>query len=107
MRIFILATLCVWLGVPACAQRHNIEVAAAGVFPVGRYQTGVYSPGPGWHISYELRLSKRLGAEAGFTEGWLVGTDTCNRFGCAYSRQTLKLLDYGLRGVVPLASGKF
>jgi hypothetical protein len=47
-----------------------------------------------------------LGAEAGFTEGLPVGTDTCERLGCTYSHQNLILLDYGLRGVVPLAAGR-
>jgi hypothetical protein len=53
-----------------------------------------------------LRIIKYLGAEAGFTDAWPVGPDSCVRFGCSYSRQTLKLLDYGLRGVAPLAGGR-
>jgi hypothetical protein len=84
--------------------RHNFEFAAAGVFPVSGYRTTDYSAGPGWRAGYELRLVKYLGAEAGFTEGWPIGTDTCGRFGCTYSHQNLKLLDYGLRGVAPVVA---
>lgn len=73
---------------------------------MGGYLANRYSSGPGWRGGYELRPLKHLGAEAGFTEAWPVGTDVCSRLGCAYSRQTLKLLDYGLRGVVPLAGGR-
>jgi hypothetical protein len=84
--------------------RHNLEFGAAGVFPVSGYRTISYDAGPGWAAAYELRLLKHLGAEAGFTEAWPVATDGCSRFGCTYSRQPLKLLDYGLRGVASLGA---
>jgi len=109
MRPLILAIVWIFLGVPASAQtafRHNFKFGAAGVIPVSGYRTTEYSAGPGWRGGYEFRILKHLGAEAGFTEGLLIGEDTCNRFGCTYSRQSLKFLDYGLRGVVPLAGGK-
>ena len=88
------------------AARHNLEFGAAGVLPLSGYRTTGYSAGPGWRTGYELRLVKHLGAETGFTEGWPVGIESCGRFGCTYSRQSLRLLDYGLRGVVPLAAGR-
>jgi hypothetical protein len=47
-----------------------------------------------------------VGAEARFTEAWPSGIVTCNRFGCEYSREPLKLLDYGVRGVAPLGDGR-
>jgi hypothetical protein len=64
--------------------------------------------GPGWRGGSELRLIKHLGAEAGFTEGWPSGLDTCNRVGtgCTYSRHSLKLLDYGIRGMAPVAGAR-
>jgi hypothetical protein len=86
--------------------RHNLEFGAAGVFPLSGYRATSYNAGPGWHAGYELRLFEYLGAEAGFTEAWPVTTETCNRFGCTNSRQPLKLLDYGLRGVAPLGAGR-
>ena len=110
MRTFVFVACLGLLAGPSypqvAATRHNFEFGAAGIFPVNGYQTASYSAGPGWRAGYELRIFKHLGAEGGFTAGWPVGTDTCNRFGCVYSRQTLKLLDYGLRGVVPLAAGR-
>jgi len=111
MRIFVFFLAC--LGLPAgfsyaqsAATLHNFEFGAAGVFPVSGYKTEGFSAGPGWRAGYEIRPIKYLGAEAGFTEGWPAGIDNCDRFGCTYSRQTLKLLDYGLRGVAPLANGR-
>jgi hypothetical protein len=110
MRIFVLLSCLGLLAGPLYAQspvgRHNFEVGAAGVFPVSGDRTTEYSAGPGLRAGYELRLFKHLGAEAGFTAGWPLGTDTCGRFGCTYSRQNLELLDYGLRGVAPLADGR-
>jgi hypothetical protein len=72
------------------------------------YGTNGFSRGAGWRGGYELRLLKHLGAEAGFTEAWPIAIDTCltATFTCFSSRQYLKLLDYGLRGVAPLAGGR-
>jgi hypothetical protein len=110
MPTFVLLSCLALLAGPSYAQspvgRHNFEFGVAGVFPVSGYRTSAYSAGPGWRAGYELRLVKHLGAEAGFTAGWPVGTDTCSRFGCTYSRHNLNLLDYGLRGVAPLAAGR-
>jgi hypothetical protein len=97
------------LAAPCWAQAarwHNFELGAAGVFPLSGYRTYGYSAGPGWRAGYELRPLKYLSLEAGFTEGWPVAVDTCNRFGCSYSRSSLKLVDSGMRGVVPLAAGR-
>jgi hypothetical protein len=86
--------------------RNNFDFGAAGVIPVSGDRTNGYSAGPGWRGGYELRLIKHLGVEAGFTEGWPVTTSNCGRFGCTYSRESLKLLDYGVRGVAPVAGGR-
>ena len=85
--------------------RHNLEVGATGIFPVNGYIANEYSAGPGWRPGYELRLLKPLGAEVGWTESWPLGT-SCDRFGCTYPRETLKLLDYGLRGHILLGGGR-
>jgi hypothetical protein len=86
--------------------RYNLDFGPTGVFPLSGFRTFGDSAGPGWRGGSELLLIKHLGAEAGFTEGWPVGTDTCDRFGCTYSRHSLKLLDYGIRGVAPVAGGR-
>ena len=86
--------------------RYNLDFGPTGVFPLSGFRTFGDSAGRGWRGGSELRLIKHLGAEAGFTEGWPVGTDTCGRFGCTYSRHSLKLLDYGIRGVAPVAGGR-
>jgi hypothetical protein len=80
---------------------HNVEVGGAGLFPVSGYKTNAYSPGFGWRPGYELRFLRPLGAEAGFTEAWLRGTQ-CTRSGCDHPREPLKLMDYGLRGHILL-----
>ena len=52
---------------------------------------------------------RHLSAEAGFTEAWPVANDICPSLGCipiTYSRQSLKLLDYGVRAVAPVAGGR-
>ena len=86
--------------------RYNLDFGPTGVFPLSGFRTFGDSAGPGWRGGSELRLIKHLGGEAGFTEGWPVDTDTCDRFGCTYSRHSLKLLDYGIRGVAPVAGGR-
>lgn len=69
--------------------RYNLDFGPTGVFPLSGFRTFGDSAGPGWRGGSELLLIKHLGAEAGFTEGWPVGTDTCDRFGCTYSRHSL------------------
>jgi len=85
---------------------HNLEIGGAGLFPVSGYKTDAYSAGAGWRPGYELRFLRPLGAEVGFTEAWLPGS-SCGHFGCTHPRETLKLLDYGLRGHIPLDAGRF
>jgi hypothetical protein len=102
--IFIVASAEI-LGAQSGSARHDFDFGATGIFPVSGYRTASYSAGPGWRGGYELRIMKHLGADVGFTEGWPVITD-CERLGCTYSRQSLKLLDYGLRGVAPIAAGR-
>lgn len=85
--------------------RVNAEIDASGVFPVGGYVTNAYSAGPGLRVGGELRLARYLAADAGWTGAWLV-KGNCDPHGCFYPRYENKLLDYGLRGVLPLAGGR-
>jgi hypothetical protein len=87
------------------APLHSFEFGAAGVIPLNGYG---YRVGAGWRAGYQLRVLKHLGGDAGFTEAWPMAIDTCLTayFTCFSSRQYLKLLDYGLRGVAPLAGGR-
>jgi hypothetical protein len=91
------------------AARHNFEIDAGGVFPVGGYLADEYSPGPAGRAGYELRLFRPIGAEVGLTEAGLPGT-SCSRFGCEHPRENLRLLDFGLRahltrGRIDLSAG--
>jgi hypothetical protein len=87
------------------ATRHNFEIGGGGVFPLSGYIADEYAAGPAGRAGYELRILKPLGAEAGITEGGLPGT-SCDRFGCTHPRETLKFLDYGLRGHIGLPGGR-
>jgi|GEM_PF-3389692 hypothetical protein len=86
--------------------RVDVGVDAAGVFPVGGYVAEEYSSGPGLRVGGEFRFAKHLAADAGWTGAWMATFYDCDRFGCAYSRLENKLLDYGLRGILPLAGGR-
>jgi hypothetical protein len=87
------------------AARHSLEVGGGGVFPIGGWKASEYSAGPGLHAGYELRLWKYVAAEAGWTGSWLPGT-SCSRFGCTHPRGEVGFLDYGLRGILPVAAGR-
>ena len=113
MHLFIRSLVILLFSGIATAQtvvaRHNLEIGGGGVFPVGGYLADYYSPGPAGRAGYELRLFRPVGAEVGITEAGLPGT-SCSRFGCDHPRETLKLLDYGLRahltrGRVDLSAG--
>lgn len=86
--------------------RASVEIDAVGLFPVGGYKANEYTSGPGLRAGGEFRLSRNLAAEAGWTAAWMATDYDCFRFGCAHSRLTNRFLDYGLRGVLPLARGR-
>jgi hypothetical protein len=86
--------------------RANVEINAAGVSPVGGYKAEQYSTGPGLRVGGELRLHRNLVAEAGWTGAWMATYYNCSRLDCSYSRLENKFLDYGMRGVLPLAAGR-
>jgi len=86
--------------------RANVEIDAAGVFPVDGFKAEEYSTGPGLRVGGEFRLHRNLVAEGGWTGAWMATYYDCSRFGCSYSRLENKFLDYGLRGVLPLAGGR-
>src|SRR5689334_2725301 len=106
MDSFALRASLALLAVQAWGQTlHNVEVGAAGLFPLSGYKTNSYSAGAGLRPGYELRFLRPMGAEVGFTEVWLPGSD-CNRNGCTHPIEPLKLLDYGLRGHLMLDDGR-
>ncbi len=86
--------------------RVNAEIDPSGVFPVGGYVTNGYSAGPGLRAGGEIRLARYLAADASWTGAWMPTDYGCSRFGCSYSHLENKFLDYGLRGVLPLARGR-
>ena len=85
--------------------RHNLEVGGGGVFPIGGWLASNYSTGPALHAGYQLRLLKYLAAEGGWTGAWLPGS-SCSRYGCEHPVGRVGFLDYGLRGIVPVAAGR-
>ena len=93
------------LAAQGSVMRHKLELDGAGVFPVSGYKAEEYSVGPGLRAGYELRLQKHIAADIGWTAAWLRGT-SCSRFGCTYPRYQNRLVDYGLRGVLPLAQDR-
>jgi hypothetical protein len=86
--------------------RANAEIDATGVFPVGGYVTTPYSAGPGLRAGGEIRLTRYLAADAGWTGAWMPTDYGCNRFGCSNAHLENMFLDYGLRGVLPIAGGR-
>ena len=110
MRPFLIIPVLSLLAATAAAQvpisRANLEIAAAGVYPIGGFKAEEYSTGPGLRVSGEFRLQRYLAADAGWTAAWLAGSYDCTRFGCSNSRLENKLFDYGLRGVLPLAGDR-
>jgi hypothetical protein len=87
------------------AARHNLEVGGGGVFPIGGWKASEYSAGPALHVGYQLRFQKYLAVEAGWTGSWLPGT-SCTKFGCEHPVGEVGFLDYGLRGIAPVAAGR-
>jgi hypothetical protein len=84
--------------------RANVEIDAARVFPVDCFKTEKYSTGPGLRVGGgEFRLHRNLVAEGGWTGAGMATYYNCSSFGCSSSRLENKFLDYGLRGVLPLA----
>jgi hypothetical protein len=86
--------------------RTNIEIDAAGVFPVDGFKAEEYSTGPGLRVGGEFRFHRNLVAEGGWTGMWMATYYDCSHSGCSYSRLENKFLDYGLRGVLPLVGGR-
>jgi hypothetical protein len=86
--------------------RVNLEIDAAGVLPVDGYVAEEYSTGPGLRLGGEFRLHRNLAAEIGWSAAWMATYYNCSYYGCSYSRLENKFLDYGMRGVLPLAGGR-
>ncbi len=83
------------------AQEHRVEGAAAGIFPLAGESIQSYDTGPALRAGYELRFVKYASADIGLT-GARPEVPSCNRFGCVSDRTRIRLLDYGLRGLLPL-----
>jgi hypothetical protein len=85
----------------------NVEIDTAGVFPIDGSTATVYSTGPGLRVGGDFRLHRNLVAEGGWIGAWMGPIYyNCSSSGCSYSRLENKFLDYGLRGVLPLAGGR-
>jgi hypothetical protein len=100
---FLLAIGC--LHAQAGFDRHTLDLSTSGVFPIGGYKAEEYSSGPGLRAGYEFRISKYVAADGGWTAAWMPGLE-CSRFGCTHPTNEMRFLDYGVRGVLPLAAGR-
>ena len=87
------------------AARHSLEAGGGGMFPLSGWKASEYSAGPALHTGYQLRLQKYVAVEGGWTGSWLPGT-SCSRYGCEHPVGRVGFLDYGLRGIVPVAAGR-
>ncbi len=103
---FLLALSAGALSAQVPASRAAVELDAAGVFPVDGFKAEEYSTGPALRVGGEFRLHRNFVAEAGWTGAWMATYYNCSRLGCASSRLENKFLDYGVRGVLPLAAGR-
>jgi hypothetical protein len=90
------------------ASRHSLEVGGGGVFPLSGWKASEYSVGPALHVGYQLRLQKYVAVEAGWTGSWgPTNVGFCSpKYGCEYLGGEVGFLDYGLRGIVPVAAGR-
>jgi hypothetical protein len=103
---FLLALSAGALSAQVPISRANVEIDTAGVFPVDGFKAEEYSTGPGLRMGGEFRLHRNLVAEGGWTGAWMATYYNCNHLGCSYSRLENRFLDYGMRGVLPLAGGR-
>lgn len=103
MRHFLAAALLIAFPCMLPAQsRYKVQLGATGVFPVTGFLADEYSPGPGLRAGGEVRLHRFVAVDAGWTGAWMPGTE-CSRFGCEHPRYENRLIDYGLRGVIPMS----
>jgi hypothetical protein len=109
-RAAAISLLLIWSAGVSCAQipipRFDVGIDAAGVFPISGFKAEEYSSGPALRVGGEFRLHRYLALDAGWTSAWLATNYDCSRFGCTYSRLGNQLLDYGVRGVLPLKGGR-
>ena len=80
---------------------HNFTVGATALLPASGWKTSEYDPGPAVSASYGLRLHRYVQVEAGYTGGFPRHLQ-CGRDACLTERKRVSLLDYGLRGILPL-----
>jgi hypothetical protein len=100
-------TLFATLSSAAFAQgfRQDLSVGAGVLSPLSGYKADDHNAGPSLRIGYEIRLKKHIGAEAGWTGAWPTRTEFGRDFDMVV-RDSFKLLDYGLRGVIPIAGDR-
>jgi hypothetical protein len=76
---------------------HELSLGVGGLFPVSGYKATAYATGPALRVAYELRFKRHIGAELGWTGAW-PNQDA--------ARHQLQLVDYGLRGILPIAADR-
>jgi hypothetical protein len=82
--------------------RQEMNVGAGALLPLSGFKAEEYTAALDLRVGYQLRLRKYLGAEMGWTGAWPSRTDFGRDFD-QLVRDRLQLVDYGVRGIVPVA----
>ena len=95
------------LSVAASAQglRQEVTVGAGALSPLSGFIADGRTTGFALRAGYQLRLKNHIGAEVGWTGAWPNRTE----FGRYFDQvvlDRLQLVDYGLRGIVPVAGDR-
>jgi len=98
--LFVYAT--VSIAGSAQGVRQEISFGAGALSPLSGFKAEDHTTGFELRVGYQLRLRKHLGAEVGWTGAWPSRTEFGRDFDQVV-RDRLQLVDYGVRGIVPVA----
>jgi len=89
------------------AQRfqQDLSIATGILSPLSGYKADDHHTGPAFRIGYEIRLKRYISGEVGWTGAWPTRTEFGRDFDIIV-RDSFKLVDFGLRGVMPIAGNR-
>jgi hypothetical protein len=82
--------------------RQEVSVGAGALSPLSGFIADGRTTGFDLRVGYQLRLKNHIGAELGWTGAWPSRTEFGRDFDQVV-RDRLQLVDYGVRGIVPVA----
>jgi hypothetical protein len=83
----------------------TVVAGVGGAFPAGGYRTSEFHNGPLLAGEYEFGVHRFVAATIG-VENFLLPFDNTSKFGTSTTRERVTLMPFGLRGIVPVASGR-